>query len=30
MFLAGAGMQHAGSLTATVNGVSVPVVYFGG
>jgi uncharacterized protein (TIGR03437 family) len=30
LVLYGTGLRHAGALTATVNGVSVPVVYFGG
>ena len=29
LVLYGTGIRHAGTVTATVNGVSVPVVYFG-
>jgi uncharacterized protein (TIGR03437 family) len=29
LVLYGTGIRHAGSLTATVNGISVPVAYFG-
>jgi uncharacterized protein (TIGR03437 family) len=29
LVLYGTGLRHAGGLTATINGVSVPVSYFG-